>query len=74
MQAIEFETDINEAGELRLPEAAVSQFPAGVRARVIVLWAEPQDSADPDWDRLAGRSISEYYSPGDAVYDDYPRG
>jgi hypothetical protein len=74
MQAIEFETDINEAGEIRLPEAAVSQLPAGVRARVIVLWGAPHDSVDSDWDRLAARRISEYYAPEDGIYDDYPRG
>ena len=42
--------------------------------RAIEFDAEDDDLRPETWDRFAARSISHYYVPEDAIYDDYPRG
>jgi hypothetical protein len=74
MRAIEFETRIDSSGQLKIPEEAVGSLPIGGRARVILLLDGNEAEAAGNWDRFAARSISDYYCPEDAIYDDYPRG
>lgn len=73
MRAIEFETQIDSSGQLRIPDEAAGSLPTGRRARVILLLEDDEADAKANWDRVAARSISEYYCPEDAIYDDYPR-
>jgi hypothetical protein len=73
MRTIEFEAEVTESGQLSVPADALASIPAGARAKVVVMLSE--DAPDDDAiERLASRSISDYYSAKDAIYDDYPRG
>jgi hypothetical protein len=74
MRTIEFETNVTESGQLSVPADAASGLPPGTRARVIVVVPDADDLDVEALDRLAARSISEYYCREDAIYDDYPRG
>ena len=74
MRAIEFESQVDVSGQLKVPAETAESLPPGTRARVILLLDDAKAEAGSGWDRVAARSISEYYSPEDAVYDDYPRG
>ena len=74
MRAIEFEADISSTGQLPIPEEAAEGLPAGTRARVIILIPDGDDMDSATWDRFAAGNITDYYTPEDAVYDDYPRG
>jgi len=73
MRAIEFETQVDDSGYLSVPKEAAADLPAGTLARVIVLVPDGYGTDSRTWDHFAGRTISEYYAPEDAVYDDYPR-
>jgi hypothetical protein len=74
MRAIEFESQVDVSGQLPVPAETAGTLTPGTRARVILLLEDAEPEAAASWDRVAARSISEYYSPEDALYDDYPRG
>jgi hypothetical protein len=73
MRTIEFEAEVTESGQLAVPANALANIPPGAHARVVVML--PDDAADDDaMERLASRSIADYYCAEDAIYDGYPRG
>ena len=67
MKAVEFETTMNQAGQIVLPSEFLGDIPAGQQLKVVVMWeATPADS---DW-RTTGRlRFEEAYCAADAVYE-----
>ncbi|NJL47775.1 MAG: hypothetical protein HC929_10205 [Leptolyngbyaceae cyanobacterium SM2_5_2] len=70
MKAYEFPAQITSDGQLRLPEAALSQLNAEQVVRVIVLIPETTDSSEEQvWSMLAAEQFLAGYSAEDALYD-----
>lgn len=67
MKAVEFETIMNQGGQIVLPAEFLGDIPEGKHLKVLLTWdAEPEDSA---W-RSAGRlRFEEAYCDGDDVYE-----
>ena len=67
MNAVEFETTINDAGQIDLPAELAGDIPTGQSLKVVVMW-DPV-SADSDW-RAAGRlKFERAYCDEDVVYE-----
>jgi hypothetical protein len=67
MEAVEFEAQMSQNGEIVLPAEFLSEIPAGQQLKVLVMWEA--GSVDAAW-RAAGRlKFEEAYSPEDSVYD-----
>ena len=67
MKAVEFETTMNQGGQIVLPAEFLGDIPAGQQLKIVVMWeASPADSA---W-RATGRlRFEEAYCTADAVYE-----
>ncbi len=71
MKAYEFAGEVTADGQLKIPEAALSQLAGRQQAaRVIVLVQEPSETeAAEAWKTLAAHQFLAGYSPEDAIYD-----
>lgn len=71
MKAYEFAGEVTADGQLKIPEAALSQLAGHQQAvRVIVLVQELPEAAEEDtWKALAASQFLSGYSSGDAIYD-----
>jgi hypothetical protein len=71
MKAYEFAGEVTADGQLKIPEAALSQLAGRQQAvRVIVLVQEPSEAeAEDAWKTLATNQFLAGYSPEDAIYD-----
>jgi hypothetical protein len=67
MKAVEFETTMNEAGQIALPAEFAGDIPAGEQVRVVLMW-EPSD-VDSAWRSAGRRRFEEAYCAEDAVYE-----
>ncbi len=67
MQAVEFISEVTEAGEVPVPRHLAGTLPHKRKVRVIVLY--PTESDDADWTRLTAEQFLSGYAPGDAIYD-----
>ena len=67
MKAVEFTTELNSAGVLKIPSDAAAQLPKAGKARVIVLTDEHTD--DPQWRLAAYQQFLRDDAAEDAIYD-----
>ena len=67
MKAVEFETTMNNNGQILLPADLAGHIPSGEPVRVVVMWdASPTDAA---WREAGRRKFEEAYCAADAVYE-----
>ncbi len=67
MKAVEFETTLNQGGQIVLPAEFLSDIPAGQQLKVVVMWeSTPADSA---WRATGQLRFEEAYCAADAVYE-----
>jgi len=67
MRAVEFETTMNEAGQIYLPAEFAGDVPAGQQLKVVLMW--DAGSVDSAW-RAAGRlKFEQAYCAEDVVYE-----
>ena len=67
MKAVEFETTLNNNGQILLPADLAGSIPQGEPVRVVVMWEAT--SADAAWREAGRRKFEEAYCAADAVYE-----
>ena len=67
MKAVEFETTVNNEGQISLPTDLAGNIPSGEPVRVVVMW-DPSP-ADEVWREAGRRKFEEAYCTADAVYE-----
>ena len=67
MKAVEFETTLNNNGQILLPADLAGSIPSGEPVRVVVTWEAT--SADAAWREAGRRKFEEAYCAADAVYE-----
>lgn len=66
-RAAEFESTIDSAGRIALPEAVANQIPLGETVRIVVSWQE--DGVDADWKALGQQRFAATYASEDSIYE-----
>ena len=67
MKAIEFETTLNNNGQILFPADLAGSIPSGEPVRVVVMWETT--SSDVAWREAGRRKFEEAYVAADAVYE-----
>ena len=67
MKAVEFETTMNNNGQILLPADLAGNIPFGEPVRVVVMW--DASSTDAAWRESGRRKFEEAYCAADAVYE-----
>ena len=67
MKAVEFETTVNDNGQILLPADLAGNIPSGEPVRGVVMWDAA--SADAAWRKTGRRKFEEAYCAADAVYE-----
>ena len=67
MKVVEFETTMNNNGQILLPADLAGNIPSGEPVRVVVMWEAT--SADAAWREAGRRKFEEAYCSADAVYE-----
>ena len=67
MKAVEFETTMNNSGQILLPADLVGNIPSGEQVRVVVMW--DTSSTDAAWREAGRQKFEEAYCAADAVYE-----
>ena len=67
MKAVEFETTVNNDGQISLPADLAGDIPSGEPVRVVVMWDNA--STDEAWREAGRRKFEEAYCAADAVYE-----
>ena len=67
MKAVEFETTMNNDGQISLPPDLAENIPSGEPVRVVVMW--DATSTDTTWREAGRRTFEEAYCAADAVYE-----
>jgi len=67
MRAVEFTTELNGQGMLRIPREVAAGLPSSGPAKIILLTGDSAE--DRDWQRAALEHFFRDDAPEDAVYD-----
>jgi len=67
MKAVEFTTELNGQGMLRIPREVAASLPSSGPAKIILLTGDAAE--DRDWQRAALEHFFRDDAPEDAVYD-----
>ena len=67
MRAVEFTTELNGQGMLRIPREVAASLPSSGPAKIILLTGDAAE--DRDWQRAALEHFFRDDAPEDAVYD-----
>lgn len=71
MKATEFETTVNDNGQISLPADLAGDIPSGELVRVAVMLDAASTNAA--WREAGRRKFEEAYCAADAVYEPLPR-
>jgi len=67
MKALEFQTEMDPEGSLRVPKDLAAQIPKDRTVQVIVLFPEVGEEAQ--WQQLTQEQFFRGYAEGDSIYD-----
>ncbi len=65
MKALEFETTVNNSGQISLPVDLAGNIPSGELVRVVIMW--DTSSTDEAWREAGRRKFEEAYCAADVV-------